>query len=111
MKKMLIATVAVAGLALIATFAPQPVVAEDDVSPEAIQALYEKKCGMCHGKDGVAKKMGTGSGNFNDAEWKKATSKDAIVKVTTEGEGKMPKYTGKLTAAQIDAIADYVLKL
>ena len=27
-------------------------------------ALYEKKCTMCHGKDGVAKKMAAGSVNL-----------------------------------------------
>lgn len=78
---------------------------------EEAKALYEKKCGMCHGKDGVAKKMGAGSADLNDPEWQAATSLDAIIKVTAEGKGKMPKYTGKLSDDQIKMVAEYILTL
>lgn len=73
------------------------------------QALYEKKCGLCHGKDGVAKKMAAGSANLNDPEWQKTASVEAIVKVTTEGKGKMPK--SKLSADELKLVAEYVLTL
>ena len=75
------------------------------------QALYDKKCAMCHGKDGVAKKMGEGSGNFNDPEWQKANTVESIVKITTEGKDKMPAYKDKLSDEEMKAIAEYILTL
>jgi cytochrome c6 len=72
------------------------------------QALYGQKCAMCHGKDGVAKKTGEGSGNFNDPAWQKANSLEKIIEVTTAGRKKMPKFDGKLTADQIKQISSYI---
>jgi len=74
-------------------------------------ALYNKKCAMCHGKDGVAKPMAKGSSNLNDPEWQKANTAEAIAKVTADGKNKMPKYAEKLTADQITTIAAYILTL
>lgn len=73
------------------------------------KALYDKKCAMCHGKDGVAKKMGAGSANFNDAAWLESTALDDVIAVTTNGRNKMPKYVDKLSADEIKLIATYVL--
>lgn len=75
------------------------------------KALYDKKCAMCHGKDGVAKSMAKGSANLNDAEWQGATSIDDIVKVVKEGKGKMKGLDGKLTDEQIKLVATYVKTL
>ena len=75
------------------------------------QALYAKKCAMCHGQDGVAKAMAKGSANFNDPEWQKSVTVDDIVKVTTEGKNKMPKFEGKLTPDEIKLVATYVKSL
>lgn len=75
------------------------------------KALFDSKCAMCHGSDGVAKKMGTGSKNFNDAEWKKTATADGIIKITKEGKGKMKGLGEKLNDAQMKAVADYVLTL
>lgn len=75
--------------------------------------LYGKKCAMCHGKDGVAKKMGEGSANLNDPEWQEKTSVEDLVSVTTDGvEGtKMPGYGSKLSSEEIQAIAEYIKTL
>lgn len=73
--------------------------------------LYDSKCAMCHGSDGVAKKMAEGSKNFNDPAWKKTATVDSIVKETTDGKGKMKGFAGKLSPEQMTAIADYVLTL
>jgi len=75
------------------------------------KALYEQKCGMCHGKDGVAKPAGKGSRNFNDPEYQKAATADEIAKITGEGKNKMPGYKSKLTTEQIQAIAAHVKTL
>ena len=75
------------------------------------KALYGSKCAMCHGADGVAKKMAAGAKNFNDAAWKKGETADGIVKIIHEGKGKMMGLGDKLNAEQAKAIADYVLTL
>lgn len=75
------------------------------------KALYEAKCAMCHGKDGVAKPLAKGSGNFNDAAWQKANPAEAIEKVATDGKGKMKGYAGKLAPEEIQAIAAHVKTL
>lgn len=72
------------------------------------KALFDKKCALCHGKDGVAKKMAEPSGNFNDAAWQEGMTLDAIVEVIAKGKGKMPKSEGKLTDEEMKAIAEYV---
>jgi len=75
------------------------------------KALYDSKCAMCHGGDGVAKKMAAGSKNFNDTEWKKTATADGIIKITKEGKGKMKGLGEKLNDEQMKAVADYVLTL
>jgi cytochrome c6 len=98
----------VAALAIIALAVALPAVAED--APDG-KALYASKCAMCHGADGVAKKMAEGSGNFNDPEWQKKTPVETIEKNIHAGKNKMPKFEGKLTEEQIKAIAAYVKTL
>jgi len=75
------------------------------------KALYGSKCAMCHGADGVAKKMAAGAKNFNDPVWKKGETSEGIVKIIHEGKGKMKGLGEKVNADQAKAIADYVLTL
>ena len=75
------------------------------------QPLYDKKCAMCHGKDGVAKKMGEGSANLNDLGWQEKTTIEEIIEITAEGKGKMPKYKDKLSVEQMTFIAEYIMTL
>lgn len=75
------------------------------------QSLYDAKCAMCHGKDGVAKKMAEGSANLNDPEWQEKTSVEAISKVIAEGKGKMKGFSEKLTPEQNNMISEYVKTL
>jgi cytochrome c6 len=87
------------------TLLPAAIAAEDG------KALYEQKCAMCHGKNGVATAMGKGSKNFNDPEFQKANTAEAIAKVTADGKNKMPAYKDKLKSDQVQAIADYIKAL
>jgi mono/diheme cytochrome c family protein len=91
-------------LALVVAIAPA-FAAEDG------KALYSSKCAMCHGADGVAKKMAAGAKNFNDPEWKKGVTADGIGKIIHDGKGKMKGLGDKVTADQAKAIAEYVLTL
>jgi len=74
------------------------------------KALYGSKCAMCHGQDGVPKKMAEGSKAFGDPAFKSAATADAIVAVTHDGKGKM-KPVKDLPEADAKAIAAYVLTI
>ncbi len=94
-------------IALFASFAwAVPALAAEEGKP-----LYASKCAMCHGVDGVAKKMATGSKNFNDPAWKKEATSDGIVKIIHDGKGKMKGLGDKLTEHQAKEIAEYLLSL
>ena len=94
-------------IAMLASFGlVVPVLAAEDG-----KALYDAKCAMCHGTDGVAKKMAAGSKNFNDPAFKKGATVDSVVKDTKDGKGKMKGMGDKLNADQMKAIAEYVLTL
>ena len=80
-------------------------------SPPPARTLYEQKCAICHGKDGVAKPAGKGSKNFNDPAFQREWSAEAIAKVTAEGRGKMPAYRSTLKPEEITAIAGHVKSL
>jgi cytochrome c6 len=68
--------------------------------------LFEKKCSVCHGKDGKPTPMGEKMGAKS-----LVGLKDAAMVATTIENGKPPKmaaFKGKLTDAQIQGIARYV---
>lgn len=73
--------------------------------------LYDSKCAMCHGNDGVAKKMAEGSKNLNDPAWKKTATVESVDKIISDGKGKMKGMAGKLSPEQMTAIATYVMTL
>ena len=100
MKKLALLIAAVAVIALAS--APAAQAAADG------KALYDAKCAMCHGKDGVAKPMAKGSANLNDAKWQEATKVEAIETVVTDGKGKMKGYKDKMSAEEVQAVATYV---
>jgi cytochrome c6 len=103
MKKLALMLAAVAVVAVVSTPAAQA--AADG------KALYDAKCAMCHGKDGVAKPMAKGSANLNDAKWQEATKAEAIQTVITDGKGKMKGYKDKMSSEEITAVAGYVKTL
>ncbi len=75
------------------------------------KALFESKCGMCHGKDGVAKSTAKGAANLNDPKFQEAHTAKAIEVVIADGKGKMKGLKDKLTPEQITAIAAHVKTL
>ena len=103
MKKLAMLLAAFAVIALVG--APAAQAAADG------KALYDAKCAMCHGKDGLAKPTAKGSANLNDAKWQEATKVEAIETVITDGKGKMKGYKDKMTAEEIKAVATYTKTL
>jgi len=75
------------------------------------KALFESKCGMCHGKDGVAKSTAKGAANLNDPKFQEANTAKAIETVIADGKGKMKGLKDRLTPEQITAIAAHVKTL
>ncbi len=74
---------------------------------------FKAKCQMCHAADGTGD---TPAGKslkalpFKSPDLIKASDADLIA-ATTNGKGKMPAYTGKLTAAQIKDVVTYIRTL
>jgi len=106
MRRVLQVTASVAILALFAGMA----VAEPDG-----KALYNAKCAMCHGTDGVAKSMWakTGVHNLNDAAWQKSKTDAEITTVVVDGtaDKKMPAYKDKMSAEEIAAVVKHIRTL
>ena len=99
MKKLTLLLAAFAVVALVG--APAAQAAADG------KALYDAKCAMCHGKDGVAKAMAKPSANLNDAKWQEATTLETIETAIADGKGKMKGYKDKMSAEEIKAVAAY----
>jgi len=82
---------------------------------------YKKLCQTCHGADGsgngpVAKMLNKHPGSFADCEAMKAHDRAFVVKIIAEGgpgvgrSSQMPGSSKNLSAAEIEALADYVMK-
>jgi len=74
---------------------------------------YASKCQMCHSADGSGS---TPAGKamkaipFSSPDLVKASDAELIA-ATTDGKGKMPAFSGKLTAAQIKDVVAYIRTL
>jgi mono/diheme cytochrome c family protein len=76
-------------------------------------AIYKSKCAMCHGPDGAGQTtMGKNLKlrDLRSADVQKQTDAE-LVKIISDGKGKMPAYKGKLGAADIDAVVAYIRTL
>jgi cytochrome c6 len=75
------------------------------------EATYKTKCQSCHGASGapspaMAKAMGV-----KPIGEVKSTPEAKMIAITTNGEGKMPAFKGKLTDAQIKDSVSYFRSL
>lgn len=73
------------------------------------EATYKTKCQSCHGtagvpNPGIAKAMGVKPASDPSV---KSKSEAQMIAITTNGEGKMPAFKGKITDAQIKDSVDY----
>ncbi len=92
MKNSLIILAALAVMGMTGT----PAIASD--APDGAK-IFKKKCGMCHKID--KKKVGPAVKAMNqDAEMLRS--------VIVNGKKMMPKYSGKLSAEEIDAVVTYM---
>ena len=107
-KALIACFIAVTGcLALIPSTGPLETVASE---VESTSALYRRHCASCHGVDG---RSNTAKGRETDADdltTAKVQGKSiaAIAAVIRNGKGDMPGFRRKLTAAQINSVAQHV---
>ncbi len=73
---------------------------------EAAGELFQKKCSVCHGKDGKGSPAGLKMGAKDLTVTK--LSEPAIEEVVTNGRGKMPANKGKLTEPEVKELAKFV---
>lgn len=85
--------------------------AKDATKVEAGAAIFAENCASCHGDSGTGSRD-FGAPNLTDAIWLYGGDYDTIVETVTNSRyGVMPAWSGKLTEAQIRAVATYVHQL
>ena len=63
--------------------------------------VFQKNCAKCHGKTGEGRHFGGPSLVSEDA---RNMTADELRNIIMNGKHRMPKYTGKLTADEIDTL-------
>jgi len=72
---------------------------------------YQTYCAVCHGDDGKAqteKGKEKGARDFTNAKWQKSVDDERLEKSIENGKGKMPKFKGKISDADVDALVKEV---
>jgi mono/diheme cytochrome c family protein len=70
--------------------------------------VYEKNCAKCHGKTAEGHHFGGPSLTSGKAA---GMSADDLRNIITNGKGHMPKFTGKLSPDEIDALVKQIQAL
>jgi len=74
-------------------------------------ALYDGKCALCHGKDGVGLPnwRSKGQPDFTKADWQKSHTDDQIAEAIKNGKGKfMPAFKDKLSEEETKSLVQRV---
>ncbi len=87
-------------------FAPVVLFAQaQPASSLASNPVYEKSCAKCHGKTAEGRFLGGPSLVSDSAN---SMSAEDLKNIITNGKGRMPKYSGKLSAEEIDTLVQQV---
>ena len=79
---------------------------------QAAEDLYNKKCAVCHGKDGVGNTAKGKKVHVKDVHASMKTSETDMIKAVTDGKGAdMDSYKKEFTADQIKALVAYYRSL
>ncbi|HXD29657.1 MAG TPA: cytochrome c [Pyrinomonadaceae bacterium] len=76
--------------------------------------LYARHCAKCHGRDGSAKGIRrslSGARDLTDPAWQDRVSDERIFNVISNGKGKMPAFSKKMSEAEIDSLVEFVRRL
>ncbi|HKC65099.1 MAG TPA: c-type cytochrome [Pyrinomonadaceae bacterium] len=77
-------------------------------------ALYKSYCASCHGSDGRAKTIKgrlSHARDISDAQWQDNVSDERLFNSISNGRGKMPAFSKKLSETEIDSLVNYVRRL
>jgi mono/diheme cytochrome c family protein len=67
--------------------------------------VFEKNCAKCHGKTAEGRHFG-GPSLISDKS--NAMSADELRTIISNGKGRMPKYSGKLTPGEINSLVEQI---
>lgn len=67
--------------------------------------IFQKNCAKCHGKTAEGRRFG---GPSLVSENVRKSSPDELRTIVTNGQHRMPKYQGKLTAEEIDTLVSQI---
>jgi mono/diheme cytochrome c family protein len=70
--------------------------------------IFQNKCAKCHGKTAEGRHFG---GPSLISEKNTATPTEDLRNIVTNGKGRMPKYTGKLTSEEIEKLVQQIKAL
>ena len=70
--------------------------------------VFEKNCAKCHGKTADGRHFGGPSLRSDKVN---ATSVEELRNIISNGKGRMPKYSDKLSAEEIDALVKQIKAL
>jgi len=120
-KKNSLALAALSAAVAISMFAPlkEIVSARGHETPSSVSrssaadgaALYDGKCALCHGKDGVGLPnwRSLGQPDFTKPEWQNAHTDEQIADSIKNGKGKfMPAFKGKLSDEETGAVVQRI---
>ncbi len=74
-------------------------------------ALFDSRCALCHGKDGVGLPnwKSKGQPDFTQPEWQKAHTDEQIADSIKNGKGKfMPAFKGRLSEEETGAVVQRI---
>jgi mono/diheme cytochrome c family protein len=73
---------------------------------------YNKKCAVCHGKDGLGNTAKGKKVHVKDVHENMKDSEEVMIKAVTDGKGEdMDSYKKEFTPEQIKALVDYYRSL
>ena len=79
---------------------------------QSAEDLYNKKCAVCHAKDGSGNTAKGKKVHVKDVHQNMKDSEAAMIKVVTDGKGDdMDSYKSEFSAEQIKALVDYYRSL
>jgi len=91
---------------VIVTAASAPLLAQGDAESD-----YNKKCAVCHGKDGSGNTAKGKSLHVKDVHATVKEPESAMIKIVTDGKGEMDSYKDQFTPEQIKALVEYYRSL
>ena len=76
-------------------------------------AVYKAKCAACHGADGAGQTTMGKKMNLRDLRSPEVQkqSNPELLKIISDGKGKMPAYKAKLSADELKGLVDYLREL